>query len=63
MFNSMGHAWYIRLVAEVSNIDVHGSAGLIRLGIMDEEGLQLVRKADYAIGPIIQGRGLEMIRH
>ena len=53
MLNSVCHTWHVDLVTEVSNIDIHSSTGLIGLGIVNEKGLELVRKADYAISPII----------
>lgn len=63
MLNSMRHPRHVNLVTEVPNIDVHGSTSLIGLGIVNQEGFELVGKADHAIGPIIQGRGFEVIRH
>lgn len=63
MLNSVRHSWHINLVTEISDIDVHGSGSLVGLGIVNQESLELVGKADHAIGPIIQGRGLEVIGH
>lgn len=54
MFDGVGHPWHVVLIAEAPNIDIHGSAGLVRLWVVDYQSLELVRKPDDPVGPIIQ---------
>lgn len=53
MFNSMSHSWHIALIAEVTNIDVKGSAGLVCFGVVHKEGFELVGQANNSVGSII----------
>jgi hypothetical protein len=43
MFNCVRHTWHVRLIAEVAHIDIHGSTCLIRVRIVHQQRLQLVR--------------------
>lgn len=63
MFHGMGHAGHILFVAEVSDIDVKGGAGLVCLWIVDQQGLKLVGQANHTVGSVVERRGLELIRH
>lgn len=63
MLNGVGHSRHVNLVTEVPDIDVHGSGSLVGLSIVNQESLELVGEADHAIGPIVQGRGLEVVGH
>lgn len=42
MFYRVGHARHVALVAEVSDIDIKGGRRLVRVGIVNEKGLELV---------------------
>jgi hypothetical protein len=53
MFNSVGHPRHIILITEASHIDIHSSARLVRLGIMNYESFELVREENDPIGPVI----------
>lgn len=53
MFHSVGHSRHSVLVAEVPDMDVEGSTGLVGVGVMDEQGLEPVLQADYAVVAII----------
>jgi hypothetical protein len=57
VFYSMCHARHAILVAEVADIDIKGCTGLVCLGVMDEESLELIRQADDAIVAVVE-RGL-----
>jgi len=63
VFDSVGHARHVLLVAKVSDIAIQGGAGLIRLWIVYKQGLELVGQSHHAIGAIIEGGGLELVRH
>lgn len=63
MLDSMCHAWHVSLVTVVSNVDIHARAGLVCLRIVDEECFELVGESNDAVGSIIQGRCLEVVRH
>lgn len=62
MLDSVGHAWHVILVAKVAHVDVHGGASLVRVGIVDEQNLQLVLQPDDAVVPVVQRRDLEAVR-
>ena len=53
MFDGMCHPRHLILVAEAPNIDIHGGAGLVRLGVMNYQGLELIREADHPVGPVV----------
>lgn len=57
MFDSVGHAWHIILVTEAPHVHIHGSTGLVCLGIVNYESFELVWEADDSVRPIIE-RGL-----
>lgn len=61
MFNRMSHSWHVVLVAEAPDIDVHRSASLVRLGVMDQQDLELIRETNDPVRPVIQRRSLEAI--
>jgi hypothetical protein len=61
MFNSMSHSRHVILVTEAPDIDVHRSAGLVRLGVMDQKNLELVRETDDPVRPVIQRGSLQAI--
>lgn len=54
MFDGMSHAGDARLVTEVSNIDVEGGTGLVRLGIMDQKSLELIVETDDSIVAVVK---------
>lgn len=56
MFDGMGHAGHSVLVAKVADIDVEGSASLVRLRVMDEEGLEAIVQADNSVISVVEGR-------
>lgn len=62
MLYSVSHARHTLFVAEVSDIDVEGGAGLVCVGIMDQQCLELVLEADDAIMTIVQRRLLKTVR-
>ena len=43
MFHGMRHAGHVVFVAEISDIAVQGGARLVGIGVVDKQGLQLVR--------------------
>jgi hypothetical protein len=49
VLDGMSHTGHIILVAEASYIDVYGGTGLICLGIVNQEGLQVVWETDDPI--------------
>lgn len=53
MFDRMGHSGHVRLIAEVADINIHGGARLVGLGIMNQSHLHLVRQPDDPIGAVI----------
>ena len=53
MFDGMCHPRHLILVAEAPNIDIHGGAGLVCLGVMDYQGLELIREADHPVRPVV----------
>lgn len=62
MFHSVGHAGHVVFVAEVADIDVEGGTGLVRLGIVDKQGLELVVEADDTIVAVVERGLLETVR-
>lgn len=62
MLNGMSHSGHVVFIAEASDIDIHSSTGLVGFGVVDYQGLKLVREADDPIGPVIQRGGLKAVR-
>ena len=62
MFHSMRHATHVFLVTEIAHIDIHSRTGLIRLRIVNQKNLQLIRQSNDPIAPIIQAWRLKAIR-
>ena len=54
MFDSMSHSRHVILITEAPDIDVHSSAGLVCLGVVDQKNLELVRETDDAVGSVVQ---------
>lgn len=54
MLYSMGHTGHVIVVQEVPNLHIHGCAGLIGSGVMDQKSLELIWKADHSIRAIIE---------
>lgn len=50
-------------VAEVSYIDVHSRAGLVRFSIVYQKHLKFVRQSNHAVLAVIQRRGFEIVGH
>lgn len=61
MLDGMGHARHGILITEAPDIDIHGRTGLVCLGVMDYQNLELVREADDAVGAVVQGGLLQTI--
>lgn len=61
MFHGMSHTGHLCLVTKITDIHVKSSTGFVRLWIVYKESLELVRKLDYAVVPVIQGGLLEAI--
>lgn len=61
MFHGVRHAGHVVGVAEAAHVHVHGSADFVRVRIMDEQGLQLVRQADDAVGAVVEGWALHVL--
>jgi hypothetical protein len=57
MFDRMGHAWDIRLIAEISHIDVKGSTGFVSLRIVHQKSLKLIAKSNDPVVAVVK-RGL-----
>lgn len=57
----MCHAGHIIIVREVAHVDVTGRAGFIGIGVMNKQGLQLVRESYDAVRTIVKERFLERI--
>uniref|UniRef100_A0A0D2YD86 Uncharacterized protein n=1 Tax=Fusarium oxysporum (strain Fo5176) TaxID=660025 RepID=A0A0D2YD86_FUSOF len=61
MFHRMGCTGDIRLVAEVSHIDIQRSAGLVRFEIMHPERFRFIVKTNDAIISVVERRFLERV--
>lgn len=58
----VGHALKVILVAEVADIDVHNGRGLVGVGIVDQDNLQLIRQVHNPIAAVIERWGLQGFR-
>jgi len=58
MFDGVGHAWHVILIAEAPDVDIHSSTGLVCLGVVHYQGLELVREPDDPVGPVVKRGGL-----
>lgn len=63
MLDSMSHARHIILIAESSNIDIHGGARFVRRWVMHQQCLELVRQAYDPVCTVVQRRLFQLIRH
>lgn len=63
MFDGVGHSGHLVLVAETSDIDIHSGTCLVRPRVVDDERLELVPEKDDAVGPVVQRRLLQAVRH
>jgi hypothetical protein len=54
MFDRMGHTRDIRLVTEISNINVKSCAGLVRIRIIDQKRLELIVEANNSIIALVE---------
>jgi hypothetical protein len=61
MLYRVSHSRHAVLIAKASDIDIHGSAGLVRLWVVDQEGLELVGQADDPIGPVVERGSLQAV--
>jgi len=53
MLYSVGHSRHIGCIAESADIDVEGRRGLVRIGIVNEQSLELVGEANDPVGTIV----------
>jgi hypothetical protein len=49
VLHSMRNAWQVFHVAEAAHIDVHGRRGLVGVGIVDEQRLELIGQLDNPV--------------
>lgn len=62
MFDGVGHARHAVLIAEAADVDVQGCTGLVRVRIVNEEGLEAIVEAYDAVLPVIERGLLELVR-
>ena len=62
MLDGVRHSWHAIYVAEVSNVDVEGGASLVRLGVMNQQSLEVVLEPNDTIIAVVQGRLLQAVR-
>lgn len=53
MFHSVGHPGHALLIAEVSDMNVEGSASLVSLKVMNKQSLESVLQTDNAVITIV----------
>lgn len=59
----MCEAWKVLGIAKMADMNIHGSARLVRFRIVDEEGLEfVVQQSDKTIGAIVEFRLLDVGR-
>jgi hypothetical protein len=63
MLDSMSHARHILLITESSDIDVHRGARFVRLWVMYQQYLELVRQADNPVCTVVQRGLFQLVRH
>lgn len=49
MLHSMRNARQIFQIAEAAHIDIHGRRGLVGVGIVDEQGFELIGQFDDSV--------------
>ena len=61
MLYRVSYARKVFEIAETADVDVHGSGGLVGLGIVDKQGFELVGQLDDSVGAIIEEWLLEAL--
>ena len=59
----MRHARHIVVVAEAADIDVQRGADLVRVRIVDEQHLQLIRESNDSVCAVVERRSLHRVGH
>ena len=63
MLDRMRHAGHVIVVGEIAHIDVDRGTGLVRVGVMHQQGFELVRQPNHPVRAIVQLGPLEIVRH
>lgn len=53
MLNGVSHSRHVLFITEASHMDIHSATSLVCLGVVNQEGFELVREADDPVGPVI----------
>lgn len=61
MLHRMSNARQLLHIAETAHIDVHGGRSLVGVGIVNEQGLELVWQFDDSVGALVEERLLESL--
>lgn len=61
VFHGVGHARHVVVIAKTADVDVDRGAGFVGVGVMDQQGFELVGQSNDPIGAVIEGGGLELV--
>jgi hypothetical protein len=61
VLHGVRYARHVLGVAEAPHVDVHGRAGLVRGGIVDQQHLELVRQRDDAVRAVVDLGALQVL--
>lgn len=61
MLNCVCHARHAIFIAEVANIDIYGSTGLVRLRIVNKQGFKSILQQYDSIFAVVQRRFFQAI--
>ena len=54
VLHSMRNARQILHIAEAAHVDIHGRRGLVGVGIVDEQGFELIGQLDDSVGAVVK---------
>lgn len=63
MFHGVGHARHVIGIAKAADVHVDGGAGFVGVGVVDQQGFELVGESDHSIRPVVERRRLELVRN
>jgi hypothetical protein len=61
MLDSMGKARHVLLIAEIANVHVEGSTGLVCVRVMNQQSLELIVELDDSVVSVIEGWLLQAV--